>query len=529
MKNGYFQLVNCPGGFGVKLFPPLDGGQDIVLGEVASYLTKHNIVYDPFELKKAERINQETTVFLGVGPCPIVNENYDLFISENLMEVSVRFYAPSESGVRIEQSELIKDLQFKKIIYGVKLERVHTHFQSGCYCTDILLAQGKPAIQGTDAYIEYCFNVDIDAKPVQNEDGSVDFFNLDTINNCKKGDVLAKLILEKEGEIGYDIYQNIIKPHNVKKAVLRGNRNAVLSEDKLSIMSLVDGHVVLVDDKIFVSDVYEVENVDISTGNIVYDGSVKVNGNVQSNFRIVAKGNVVVNGVVEGAYIEAGGDIIIARGMNGMGKGILKAEGNIIVQYLENVNAEAKGYVNAGTILHSKVIAGTEIEVDGKRGIINGGHVIAAKKVTVKTLGSEMGIATTLEVVGISPQIKKQYIDNQKEINDIVKIMKDAQVILKNFAEKRAKGVNISEAHLKYMVDLSQLYKLKNEELSEKNKLNLELQGMFANQSQAVILVKNVVHPGTTIVIGDIAMNVKTNYHYCRFEKVGGSIQHSPL
>ncbi len=529
MKNGYFQLVNCPGGFGVKLFPPMDGGQDVVLGEVAAYLTKHNIVYDPFELKKAEQLKQETTVFLGIDPCPIINETYDLFISENSMEATARFYAPSESGERIEQGELIKDLQFKKIIFGVKLDNIQNHFENQCYCTDILVAQGKPAIQGTDARIEYCFNVDINAKPVQNEDGSVDFFNLQSINNCKKDDVLAKLIPEVQGEVGYDIYQNVIKPHSVKRAVLRGNRNAVLSEDKLSIMSLVDGHVVLVDDKVFVSNVYEVQNVDISTGNITYDGSVKVNGNVQSNFRVVAKGNVVVSGVVEGAYIEAGGDIIIARGMNGMGKGILKAEGNIIVQYLENVNAEAKGYINAGTILHSKVIAGTEIEVDGKRGIINGGHVIAAKKVTVKTLGSEMGIATTLEVVGISPQIKKQYIDNQKEINDIVKIMKDAQVILKNFAEKRAKGVTISEAQLKYMVDLSQLYKLKNEELAEKNKLNLELQGMFANQSQALVLVKNVVHPGTTIVIGDVSMNVKSEYHYCRFERVGGSIQHSPL
>lgn len=529
MKNGYFQLVNCPGGFGVKLFPPKEGGEDIVLGELTSYLTKISIVYDQVELKKAEQLKQETTVFLGIDTCPIVNETYELFVSENFMEATARFYAPSETGVRIDQSELLKDLQFKKIIYGIEMGNIQDHMQNANYCTDILVAQGKPTIQGTDAHIEYCFDIDLDAKPLQKEDGTVDFFNLETINNCKKGDVLARLIPEQQGEMGYDVYQNMIKPHNVKKTILRGNKNAVLSEDKLTITSLVDGHVVLVDDKVFVSDVYEVQNVDISTGNIVYDGSVKVNGNVQANFKIVAKGNVVVNGVVEGAYIEAGGDIIIARGMNGMGKGILKADGNIIAQYLQNVNAEAKGYINAGSILHSKVVAGTEIEVDGKRGIITGGHVIAAKKVTVNTLGSEMGVSTTLEVVGISPLIKKQYVDNQKEINDIIKVLKDAQVILKNFAEKRAKGIAINEAQLKYMIDLSQLYKIKNEELAEKNKLNQELQGRFTNQSQAIVLVKNVVYPGTTIVIGDVSLNVKTDYHYCRFENVGGSIETSPL
>lgn len=60
--------------------------------------------------------------------------------------------------------------------------------------------------------------------------------------------------------------------------------------------------------------------MDLSTGNIDFEGSVQVNGNVSSNFVIRAGGNVIISGVVEGAYIEAGGNIIIARGMNGMAR-----------------------------------------------------------------------------------------------------------------------------------------------------------------------------------------------------------------
>ena len=40
----------------------------------------------------------------------------------------------------------------------------------------------------------------------------------------------------------------------------------------------MDGHVSLVEGKVFVSDVLTVENVDSSTGNIEYDGNVQVNG-----------------------------------------------------------------------------------------------------------------------------------------------------------------------------------------------------------------------------------------------------------
>lgn len=124
----------------------------------------------------------------------------------------------------------------------------------------------------------------------------------------------------------------------------------------MDMVSLVEG-------KVFVSDVYEVENVDLSTGNIDFEGSVQVNGNVSSNFVIRAGSNVIISGVVEGAYIEAGGNIIIARGMNGMAKGTLKAGGNIVAKFLENATASAGGYVSTESILHSNVIAATEIQV----------------------------------------------------------------------------------------------------------------------------------------------------------------------
>ena len=114
----------------------------------------------------------------------------------------------------------------------------------------------------------------------------------------------------------------------MKRTTLRFGHNITLSEDRKTLTADVDGHVMLVEGKVFVSNVLEVENVDISTGNIEYEGSVKVNGNVCTNFSVKAKGNIEVSGVVEGACLEADGNIIIARGMNGMARGCL---GNVPV------------------------------------------------------------------------------------------------------------------------------------------------------------------------------------------------------
>ena len=110
--------------------------------------------------------------------------------------------------------------------------------------------------------------------------------------SLKKGEVLARLYPEDPGENGTTIYGEIVKPREVKRKHLEFGRNITLSPDRLQITSDVNGHVALVQDKVFVSDVLEVENVDTSTGDIEYEGSVLVNGNVLTNFSIKAQGHV---------------------------------------------------------------------------------------------------------------------------------------------------------------------------------------------------------------------------------------------
>lgn len=528
MKNGFFQLVKTENGFGIKIFPPVDGGEEIRLDELLGYLKVRDLSCAIPSLKNAIAEKEVTVIPLGEGDCPEVEEFYELQVSEDLMSATVRFYPPSETGKRITMEAFIRDLRFRKVVAGIQMQELQEHFQTGIYCTDILVAQGRVPRHGTDAKIEYFFNIDIHIHPSMREDGSVDFFNLNTINHCKKGDVLAQITPEDAGEHGLNIQGGRIKPRDVKKAVFKYSHNIELSEDRMTIRSMVDGHVMLVEDKVFVNDIFMVENVDNSTGNIIFEGGVQINGNVQTNFKVSAKGNVVVNGVVEGAYIEAGGDIIIARGMNGMGKGTLKAGGNIVARFLENVSASAEGYVTAGSILHSQVMAGTEVEVNGKRGFIAGGHVSAGRKITVKTLGTEMGTATTVEV-GVSPQIKQQYQLLQKEIGEIVKVIKNAQPVLAAFTEKRAKGVRITDDQVKYVKDAAKLLEVKKAELETKNAQLHEVQSKIDTQVRAVIEVKDVVYAGTYVAIGDVSMIVQSSYKYCKFERSQGEVKVMPI
>ena len=356
----------------------------------------------------------------------------------------------------------------------------------------------------------------------------MDYFHLTTINQCKKGDVLARIIPEDLGECGYDIYGNEIRPREVKRQVLKYGRNILLSEDKNTITSMVDGHVSLVDGKVFVADVYSVERVDVSTGNIEYEGSVEVTGDVATNFEIKAGGNVIVNGLVEGARITAGGNIIIAKGMNGAGKGYLKAGGDVVVKFLENVRVVAGGYLHTEAILHSKVSVGGEVTVDGRKGIVVGGYVQAATKITAKTIGATMGSSTILEV-GVNPLIKTQYSNLQKSLEDAEKTVKDAENILASFKEKLKKGAQINEGQLKYMKSVAALVDEKNDHYQKLQSQMERLRALMEFQKHAEIVVMDQIHPGTTIIIGESTRTLQNDYHYCKFVRDAGEVKMAPM
>ena len=522
--NGYFQLVEDSGHVGVKIFPPTEDGEKARVNEVMEYLTSRGIVCDLSVLNQViNGADKPVVLKLHAGVCPREDENYKLEISEDNMTVTARFYPPSDTGMRLTVPEFVNDLRYKKVVYGIKSEVLEAFFASPEYCTDVIVAEGTPPRHGTDALVQYFFNTDLKVRPTLKEDGSVDFFNLNTISHCKEGDELARLIPADLGEEGMNVLGERLKPRDVKKAVLKFGRNIELSEDKMSIFSKVNGHVTLTDDKVFVSDVLEVENVDNSIGNIDYEGSVQINGNVGSNFTVKAKGNIVVNGVVEGAFIEAGGDIIIARGMNGMSKGKLQAGGNIVAKFLENASAIAKGYVSTESILHSTVMAGTEVNVTGKRGFITGGRVCATNSITVKTLGSSMGAMTTVEV-GADPSVKVRFQELQKNIAEIQKVLKTISPVVTAFEQKQELGAQLPEDKVQYIMSLKKLRDLKTEEMDKSLKEMEELQDIIEDKQQAQVVVTGEVFPGTKIVIGEVSKTIQSSVKYCRFVKNRGDV-----
>lgn len=525
MKNSFFRLVNCEGGYGIRVYPAEGAGEDIRLQEIEDYLNGFGIDYERNRLEMFLLDCGGGVCCLGKGQCPCYPESYYLDIAADGMLATVRFLPPTEGGKRLTYNDFLRDLRLRNIVYGIQTEEIQQHFQSdGIYCTDLLLAKGRQPIPGTDAGIEYFFDTEEHRRPKIREDGSVDYFALTTINQCRKGDALARIIPEIPGVDGSDVYGKSIRPKEPKRAVLKFGRNISLSEDRRTIYSTVNGHVTLMGDKVFVSDVYAVNDVDVSTGNLEYEGSIQISGNVTSGFEVRAGGNVIIEGLVESAKVIAGGNIIIAKGMNGSSAGLLKAGGDIVVKFLENARVIAGGYVHTETILHSRVLAGTEVVVEGKRGLVVGGYVQAAKRIEARNIGASMGAPTILEV-GVNPVIREQYNKVEKAIAEITKTLQSAETASKTLREKLAQGVQLNPAQLLYAQNLDETIKQKTAELEQLRLRRERLHRMTEAQKAAEIVVNNEMFPGTTIIIGDATRTIQTSYHYCKFVREQGEVK----
>ena len=529
MANGYFQLFTNVQGTYLRVVKATEGGAEVNINEVMEYLQGRGLPYDLSTLNQGIGLanngaNAEMHVPLFNQAAPPVNETYKLIVSPDKMQATVRFYAPSAGGARISLAELGRDLAFHKITYGLKSEEMKAFFDAPQYCTDLIVAEGTPPKQGKNASIEYLFETNLDSKPTLNEDGTVDFFRLNNICHCNAGQELARLTPEERGEPGATIYNDPIKPAEVRALVLKRTNNTSVSEDKLTLKADVDGHVSLVDNRVFVANVYTVEDVNSSTGNIEFEGSVVVRGNVFTNFSIKAKGNIEVQGVVEGAVLESDGDIIINKGMKGMGRGTLKAGNNVISKFIENAKVEAGGYVSSDAILHSEIIAANEITVTSKKGFITGGRVCAGNLVHVKTLGSEMGSDTIVEV-GVDPTMKIRIQRLQKRIAELNKDIKSTQPILNTMAQKIASGIKMSPDQIKYVQNLTLENKARTEEVETALDELDELQSQFERSGNAQVIVTGDVYTGTMIAIGDVSMTVRSSMSYCRFIKQGGEVK----
>lgn len=528
--NAYFLLDVQENGTFLQIFPPTEDGKGLEIGEIAAYLERHSCgEYNLKDLNVAINATADSRIPVGNIYPQLVNEEMNMTISPDNMEVTCRFYPPANGGSKINVQEILKDFNAKGVRAGIDQETILRFMEERQYCTDYVMAKGTPPVEGHDARIEYYFNTSVDLKPKKNEDGSVDYHQLNVISHVEEGQCIARLFPEDRGKPGKTVLGGELKPAPVKTLRLEYGNHIRISEDKTELYSEVTGHASLMNDKVFVSDVYEVPaDVDNSTGNIDYSGNVYVKGNVKGGFSIHAKGDVIVDGVVEDALIHAEGQIIVKRGIHGMTKGLLKAKGNILCKFVENATVISGGSIETDCILHSKVSASRNITVGGKKGFITGGVIRAGSLVEAQTIGSSMGATTRIEV-GVEPQKLTRLTQLQKELVETQKTIEQVALVLNTYGERMAKGEQLSKEKMNYVDQLAKVMKEKEKEAAPIKEEVDALQVEMLKDHNARVRVSHTIYAGVIVTISDMSLTMKEDRSYCQIAKSEGEIVILPL
>lgn len=525
VNDGYYEVKYEQDGVYMTVYPPVGKGMKVDVREVIDKLNKKQVKnYNRDVIDVAVLKADKNPVKIAEAQEELkLNATCAIMVSPDKMKAYISL-SPPEGGRMLSLEEMVTLIARNGVVFGLNKETLESLTKYPVYNEQVCIAEGTPPENGKNGYIEFLFDLNKERKPTILEDGRVDFKDINTIECVTAGQKLCNLIPSQPGVPGKTVVGTELPAIHGKPANLPRGKNVQTGPDAKSLVASIDGQVSYIDGKINVFANYEVPaDVDNSTGNIHFVGNVIIRGNVLSGFTVEAGGNVEVWGVVEGAVIKATGDIILRRGMQGMGKGTLISGGDIIARYIENSNIEAKNNIKSEAVMHSNIKCGNKLELSGKKGLLVGGTCKVGKEIVAKVIGSTMATVTEIEV-GLDPSIRERYKFLRDEIvrsESDIKKSDQAITILKKLEAAGALTPEKQEMMAKSVrtkVFLSsKLNEMKEEIAQIEERLQQDINGK--------IRAFSYIYPGTKVSIGSCLMYVKEPLQYCTLYRDGADVR----
>ena len=427
----------------------------------------------------------------------IEDENCTLLISEDMMSGFIRLRKYLIDPYTVDDVKGF--LNHRGIVYGISDEAIENILENELWNEQIQVAFGIEPQNGADGYYEFFFETEPSHVPSVLEDGTVDYRNVNWFEVVKAGDKIAYYHEATEGTNGCNIVGMKIEAlKGVEQSLLTGP-DIELLEDERTYIAKTNGKIELSENKITISKLLEVAEVNMpNTGNITFDGSIHVHGDVNPGLSVRATQDIIIDGTVESATIVAGGNLLIKGGVTGNGSSCIQSRGNIFVRYLEAAYVLSEGDLNTNYCLNCNVVCNGELNLSGKQGMLAGGIVKVLKKINAYDIGNHAGIKTVVKM-DYSEKYQAKRINLYNELDHA----NDELVLFKNAIEELKKKFspevrNTMENYLKlenavYTVELA---------IDNIKKKILEMEAEIAEAQKQNIVVRGKLFEGVEIEIG---------------------------
>ena len=299
------------------------------------------------------------------------------------------------------------------VTFGIDQAAVDAACASGS-AEHILIAAGAPAVDGENARFELMISDARDRAPQMNEHGLIDFREQGAIPTVTKDQPLMRRFPATTGTAGRNVRGVPVEPKPGKDAPFDGNMVGAYpsANDSNVLLAIFSGQPLRCGNNVHVEPIYRVREVNLATGNISFDGTVQVEGEVLPGMKVHATGDILIGGVVDGAHLEAGGDIHVAGGI--IAKSQVLAGGAVSARFVEGSQVLAGTTIGIeDTALQGDLQANNQIIVGIKspeRGRLAGGSARAMMLIRAPLLGSSTSGVTSLSL-GVNPVLEAQYQD----------------------------------------------------------------------------------------------------------------------
>ena len=330
--------------------------------------------------------------------------------------------AAARGGEAATPAAVLRALAAAGVTQGVDYAAVASVCEQGA-CNGVVVARGLLPEHGQDAEFEELTSVQQDRTPRVDEHGLIDYRERGTIVVVKTGAPLMRRKPATAGVDGYCVRGKVLPARAGMDlpftAQLAGAE--VAANDPNLLQASLTGQPVRVPCGVMVEPVLRVPEVNMASGNIHYDGTVQVDGEVGHGMMVQATGDIQVGGMVDGGVLEAGGNITVTGGV--VGRARLCAAGSVTARFAEAVR------IHAGTtILIRDMALDCELQslnqiivgdASPQRGRLIGGVATAMMLLKVPLLGSATSGVTRV-VMGANPvlQSKRKALQERIEKED---------------------------------------------------------------------------------------------------------------
>lgn len=454
----------------------------------------------------------------------LVHAAVEISVDPNCTSAFMSISAPENGGLDITMQRARAAVDEKMISHGIIEEAIRDAVENKRYGENICIARWTPPIDGVDGTIKYNFSKDNNIAPVQNSKGDVDFKNLGLVREIRAGTVIASITFPTEGTPGKDITGKPVPQKKGVAAKYTVGKGTVLTGGDTEIIAAVDGNLEYEQGAFVVNEELIIkEDVDVSSGNIEFLGSVSVRGNVCEGFRIVSKKNITVRGSVNGAEIIADGNITVGTGAV---NSTIKAAGAIKLGFCENCKVTSGKDIECASFIGGEVFCGGSINATGK-GVMVGGKYTALENISAGTIGSE-NYSRTLITLGNNAVLSEERDNLNRLIAELEDKIDQLGKVLDTLAEFAKKAKLPPEREQMKAEAVRSRIKMQMEVKKHNQRIAQIEQCLLVNQTLTVSVRKSM-YPGVTLRINDCVLPVNTETSYSRATIEHGEIVFKPL